>query len=183
MLCGVLNIKDLTGMPVPQIWVAKSASWYLNDHLSNAKMWNFVHTQCMGRFFQNLPYMSQNWLKFKESLEKSGDWFCSKFSTKLVLNGKFIIAIFRKCLGLLSNSVGTRPFQTKLEWPPDLVIHQCPIGFAFLPIWLCWRIVTLWHVWHLLAWFIWCSSLPQWHFVSSSWAWFLFYFFIRHVRK
>ena len=46
---------------VPQTWVAKLASWYINDPLFYAKLiW-------MGGFFKMFPNLShQNWLKFKK---------------------------------------------------------------------------------------------------------------------
>ena len=62
---------------MPPTWVAKSASWYLNDPLKSAKfgIW-------MSRFFKIFPNLSQNWLKFKKILENIGR-FCSKFCPKL----------------------------------------------------------------------------------------------------
>ena len=56
---------------VPQIWVAKSASWNINDPLSNAK---FGTVYEWVDFSKKVPNLSQNWLKFKEICEKSGNF-------------------------------------------------------------------------------------------------------------
>ena len=99
---------------VPPTWVAESASWYMNDPLENAKfgIW-------MGRCFKISPNWSQNWLKFKKILEKSGDfaqnlmqnwsnWYMkgSLFLEKLV----FVWVYFR----ILRWNI---PTKTKLEYP------------------------------------------------------------------
>ena len=62
---GVLSTKDPTGTCRPT-WVAKSASWHMNDPLKNAKI-GYMN----GLIFQKF---CQNWLKFKKILEKLGDF-------------------------------------------------------------------------------------------------------------
>ena len=54
---------------VPQTWVAKSAFWYMNDPLFDAKfdIW-------MGYFVKIFPNFSQNWLKFKKIWKKLGNF-------------------------------------------------------------------------------------------------------------
>ena len=61
--------KTFRGRATNVAWVAKSASWYMNDPLQNAEF-----SLRMGRFFKINSNLSRNWLKFKKILEKSGDF-------------------------------------------------------------------------------------------------------------
>ena len=75
---GVLSTKR-SYRDVPPTLMANSGSWYMNDPLQNAKF-----GMIMGWFFKIFPNFSQNWLKFKKILEKSGiRWFGPKFGKKL----------------------------------------------------------------------------------------------------
>ena len=54
---------------VPPIWVAKSASWYMNDPL-----WNAEFGVWMGQFFKIFSNLSQNWPKFKKIWKNQTIW-------------------------------------------------------------------------------------------------------------
>ena len=100
---------------VPPTWVAKSASWYINDPLLDSYfMQNLVYE--WDFFFKFEP----NWFKFKEILEKSGN-----FGQNLVqnqadwyMNGSLFLGKFGICMGLLSNFRRHVPTKTKTEYPP-----------------------------------------------------------------
>ena len=69
----------------------------------------------MGRFFKIFPNLSQNWLKFKKILEKSGD-FAQNLAQNWAdwyMNGSLFLEKFGICMGLLSNFTAAHPYQNQ----------------------------------------------------------------------
>ena len=65
---GVLGTKDHGDVPLT--WVAKSASWYINDSLFNAKFGTDIW---MGQFLSFLSTLSQVGLNLRTFEKKSGN--------------------------------------------------------------------------------------------------------------
>ena len=64
----------------------------------------------MGRFFKIFPNLSQNWLKFKETFDKSGDF--AQNLDRLVYEWVTFSWKIDICMGLLSNSARSYQNQT-----------------------------------------------------------------------
>ena len=94
----------------------------------------------MGWFFKSSPNLSQNWLKFKKILEKSGDFDQTLAKNWLVYEWVAFSWKIGICMGLLSNSVAAPPYQNQTWVPPrPLPIFKGDFGrkgYPFLRIFL-----------------------------------------------
>ena len=72
----------------------------------------------MGKFFKIFPNLSQNWLKLRKILEKSGD-FVQNWSDSYINGSQFFekLVLVWATFKLPSNT----PYQTELEYPPPRI--------------------------------------------------------------
>ena len=96
------NMGSKISLLVYEWTLIKCKIWYMN-----------------GLIFKSSPNLSQNWLKFKKILRKSGDFAqnLAKNWTIGIWMGHFFLKI-GICMGLLSNSVAAHPYQNQTWVPP-----------------------------------------------------------------
>ena len=94
---------------VPPTWVAKSASWYMNDP---HKVQNVVYE--WGNFSIFFLNLNKNWLKFKKIWEKSGDFAQNLVQnwTDWYMNGSLFLKNWY-LYGSIFNSVAAYPYQNQ----------------------------------------------------------------------
>ena len=120
---GGTQYKRLYG-DVPLTWVAKSASWYMNDHLIKCKIQYTYEWIDLSKF-------PQIWAKTLENFGKIG-WFCSNFGPKFCrLENEWVTFSWK--IGLPSNSAVVHPYHNQTWVPPSTPFFP----FSSLPYFSC----------------------------------------------